>query len=130
MFTHSHSRSLEGQTISHYRLDRLIAHGRIGPVYLAHDASLDRQVAIKFLSDEVTADELARKRLIREARVAARLDHAKICSVYEVAEQDGPTFIVMQYVEGETLARKSMPLRNREKTERRRMPRGHGRTPT
>ncbi|MEW6210219.1 MAG: protein kinase [Acidobacteriota bacterium] len=94
---------LEGRTISHYRLDRLIAHGGMGAVYLAHDSSLDRQVAIKFLSD-LTADELARKRLVREARAAARLDHPNICSVYEVAEREGLTFIVMQHVEGETLS--------------------------
>ena len=96
LFAHSQSHSLEGQTLSHYRLDRLIAHGGMGSVYLAHDSSLDRQVAIKFLSDELTADDFARKRLIREARAAAKLDHPNICSVYEVAEQEGQTFIVMQ----------------------------------
>jgi serine/threonine protein kinase len=100
----SQSHSLEGQTISHYKLDRLIAHGGMGAVYLAHDSSLDRQVAIKFLSDELTTDVLARKHLVREARAVARLDHPNICSVYEVAEQDHLTFIVMQYVEGETLS--------------------------
>ncbi|MEW6207661.1 MAG: protein kinase [Acidobacteriota bacterium] len=78
----------------------------MGAVFLAHDSSLDRRVAIKFLSDDLTADEIARKRLVREARAAARLDHSNICSVYEVAEQEGLTFIVMQYVEGETLAEK------------------------
>lgn len=100
----SQTPSLEGRTISHYKLTRRIAHGGMGEVYLAHDTSLDRRVAIKFLSDELTTDELARKRLVREARAAARLDHPNICSVYEVAEHDGLTFIVMQHIEGETLA--------------------------
>ena len=116
LFALSQSHSLEGQTISHYRLDRLVAHGGMGAVYLAHDSSLDRRVAIKFLSGEQTVDELARKRLIHEARAAAKLDHPNICSVYEVAEQDDRTFIVMQYVEGETLAEriKLEPMEIRE----------------
>lgn len=98
------SAAMEGRTIGHYNLTCKIGEGGMGEVYLAHDTSLNRRVAIKLLSDKLTTDELARKRLIREARAAACLDHANICSVYEVAEQDRLTFIVMQYVEGETLA--------------------------
>jgi eukaryotic-like serine/threonine-protein kinase len=66
--------------------------------------NLDRKVAIKFLPEKLRADEQARKRLVREARAAAKLDHPNICSVYEVGEANGHNFIVMQYVEGETLA--------------------------
>src|SRR5262245_56119126 len=78
----------------------------MGEVYLAEDTKLGRRVAIKFIPPQSTADEQAKKRLIREARAAAQLDHPNICSVYEVSEEDGHSFIVMQYVEGETLARR------------------------
>lgn len=76
----------------------------MGEVYLAEDTQLGRRVAIKFLSPELIADERANKRLMKEARAAATLDHPNICSIYEVGEADGRSFIVMQYVEGETLA--------------------------
>ncbi len=78
----------------------------MGEVYLAEDAQLGRRVAIKLLSPATISDEHARKRLIREARAAATLDHPNICSVYEVSEADGRLFIAMQYVEGETLNRR------------------------
>jgi eukaryotic-like serine/threonine-protein kinase len=90
--------------LSHYRiLSRLGAVG-MGEVYLAEDTKLDRKVAIKFLTPEALTDEKAKSSLIREARAAAKLDHTNICSIYEVDEQDGQSFIVMQYIEGETLA--------------------------
>jgi Tol biopolymer transport system component/predicted Ser/Thr protein kinase len=92
------------QTISHYRIINKLGAGGMGEVYLAEDTKLDRQVAIKFLPPESIADEQAKKRLIREAKAAAKLDHSNICSIYEVAEEEGRAFIVMQYVEGETLA--------------------------
>jgi eukaryotic-like serine/threonine-protein kinase len=89
--------------LSRYRIDRLLGAGGMGSVYLARDLSLNRPVAIKFISDEKAADPAARRRLLREARAAAALDHPNICSVYEVLDDDRPC-IVMQYVEGETLA--------------------------
>src|SRR5437870_7164991 len=89
--------------ISHYRILSKIGAGGMGEVYLAQDTKLDRKVAIKFLPERLVADEQARKRLVREARAAAKLDHPNICSIYEVGEDDGRSFIVMQYVEGETL---------------------------
>lgn len=73
-------------------------------MYLAEDTRLGRKVAIKFLPEESTADELAKKRLIREAQAAATLDHPNICAIHEVSEEDSRSFIVMQFVEGETLA--------------------------
>jgi eukaryotic-like serine/threonine-protein kinase len=79
----------------------------MGEVYLAEDTILRRRVAIKFLSSTLTEDDRAKKRLLREARAAAQLDHPNICAIYEVCEEDGLSFIVMQYVEGETLARKT-----------------------
>src|SRR5436853_7901675 len=91
--------------ISHYRIVSKIGAGGMGEVYLAQDTKLDRKVAIKFLPERLVADEQARKRLVREARAAAKLDHPNICSIYEVGEDDGRSFIVMQHVEGETLAK-------------------------
>src|SRR5438128_5677257 len=100
--------------ISHYRILSKIGAGGMGEVYLAQDTKLDRKVAIKFLPERLVADEQARKRLVREARAAAKLDHPNICSIYEVSEDDGRSFIVMQHVEGETLdsrmKRKSLDL--------------------
>ena len=92
------------ETISHYRIVQKLGAGGMGEVYLAEDTKLDRRVAVKFLSIESATDEGAKKRLIREARAAAKLDHPNICSIYEVAEENGRSFIVMQYVDGETLA--------------------------
>src|SRR2546426_6412716 len=72
-------------------------------VYLADDTQLGRRVALKFLPPETEADTLAQRRLLREARAAATLDHPHICSVYEVGDADGRPYIAMQYVEGESL---------------------------
>ncbi len=90
-------------TISHYRILQKLGAGGMGEVYLAEDTQLGRRVAIKLLPTETISDEHARKRLVREARAAAMLDHPNICSVYEVGEADGRSFIAMQYIEGETL---------------------------
>ncbi|MEK6324037.1 MAG: protein kinase [Acidobacteriota bacterium] len=91
-------------TISHYRILQRLGAGGMGEVYLAHDTKLGRKVAIKFLASGSVADEQAKKRLVREAQAAAKLDHSNICAIHEVGEEDGRSFIVMQYVEGETLA--------------------------
>jgi len=76
----------------------------MGEVYLAQDLLLNRKVAIKFLSSNSVDDERANERLLREARAAATLEHQNICSVYDTGEANGQHFIVMQYIEGETLA--------------------------
>lgn len=96
--------SVISERVSHYRILEKLGAGGMGEVYLAEDTLLDRKVAIKFLTPESLADERAKKRLVKEAQAAAKLDHSNICSIYEVAEEDGRSFIVMQYVEGETLA--------------------------
>jgi eukaryotic-like serine/threonine-protein kinase len=93
---------------SNLKSDRYVVRARLGAggmgeVFLADDTQLGRRVALKFLKLEAEADPLARRRLLREARAAATLDHPHICSVYEVGEADGRHFIAMQYVEGETL---------------------------
>jgi tetratricopeptide (TPR) repeat protein len=95
---------IEGMVLSHYRILSRLGAGGMGEVYLAEDTKLDRKVAIKFLSAKAASDDGAKKRLIREARAAARLDHPNICAIHEVGESDGHSFIVMQYVDGETLA--------------------------
>jgi len=98
------SQSLIGQTVSHYSILAKLGRGGMGEVYLAEDKWLDRRVAIKFLPAAVATDEHARQRLVREAKTAATLDHPNICAIYDVGEEGGHSFIVLQYVEGETLA--------------------------
>jgi serine/threonine protein kinase/tetratricopeptide (TPR) repeat protein len=93
---------MAGLLVDRYRIEQHLGAGNMGEVYLAEDTWLDRKVAIKFLP-YFQADEVSRKRLIREAKAAARLDHANICAVYEVNEADNQSFIVMQYVAGKTL---------------------------
>src|SRR2546426_8359013 len=90
--------------VSHYRLLQKIGEGGMGEVYLAEDTVLRRRVAVKFLSSKLTNDERAKKRLLREARAAAKLDHPNICGIYEVNLEGELGFIAMQYVEGDTLA--------------------------
>jgi len=90
--------------LSKYELIRPLGAGGMGEVYLAHDRVLQRHVAIKFVSSARLADPGAERRLVREARAAAALDHPAICPVYDVLGSEGHTCIVMQYVDGETLA--------------------------
>jgi serine/threonine protein kinase/Flp pilus assembly protein TadD len=93
-----------GETISHYRIVQKLGRGGMGEVYLAEDQQLGRKVAVKFLPAEVATDENARQRQLREAQTAATLDHPNICAIYEVGQDRGYSFIVLQYIEGETLA--------------------------
>jgi len=97
-------RSYTGLQLGHYSIVSRIGAGGMGEVYLAHDIKLDRKVAIKFLSESLVGNATAKERLVREAKAAAKLDHPNICSIYEIGEEAGVSFIVMQYVEGETLA--------------------------
>ena len=91
------------ETIGSYRILELLGEGGMGQVYLAEDTSLERQVALKFLPQEMQADETARKRFQREAKSAAALDHPFICHIHEIGEVDGQGYIAMEYVQGETL---------------------------
>ena len=103
--------TLTGTKLGRYEIRSKIGEGGMGEVYLAQDTTLSRKVAIKFLPVDSAASEQANKRLLREARTAANLDHPNICTVHEVAEENGRSFIVMQYVEGQTL-----DVRIKEKT--------------
>jgi tetratricopeptide (TPR) repeat protein/tRNA A-37 threonylcarbamoyl transferase component Bud32 len=92
-----------GTKFGRYEIRSKIGEGGMGEVYLADDTTLHRRVAIKFLSDSSIHDRQAKQRLMREAQAAAKLDHPNICAVHEVAEENGHSFIVMPYVQGETL---------------------------
>jgi serine/threonine protein kinase/Flp pilus assembly protein TadD len=92
-----------GERFEQYEILSRLGKGGMGEVYLGLDTRLRRKVAIKFLPLQSLPDRKARKRLLREARAVATLDHPNICPVYEVDEKEGQSYIVMQYVEGETL---------------------------
>src|SRR6266851_9807087 len=92
-----------GETLLHYRIAGKIGEGGMGHVYQAEDTKLGRLVALKFLPPETIRNEKAKRRLMQEARAASALNHPNIVTIYSIDEQDGLDFIVMEYVQGETL---------------------------
>jgi serine/threonine protein kinase len=98
-----------GRTISHYRIMERLGAGGMGEVFVAEDTSLGRQVALKLVSASMAADPTARARLVREARMASSLDHPHICTIYEVGEEGGDTFIAMELAKGRSLAHQIPP---------------------
>ncbi|MBZ5499161.1 MAG: serine/threonine-protein kinase [Acidobacteriia bacterium] len=93
-----------GQTVSHYRILQKLGEGGMGVVYRALDTRLNREVAIKLLAPDLAGDRKFRERFDREAKVISSLDHPHICALHDVGEHEGVHFLVMQYLEGETLA--------------------------
>ena len=95
-----------GSTLGPYELDARLGSGGMGEVYRARDTRLGRIVAIKVLSPRVSHDENVRKRFLREARAISSLNHPHICALYDIGRDNGSDFLVMEYLEGETLAQR------------------------
>lgn len=93
-----------GETLGNYRVISKLGEGGMGVVYRARDEVLERDVAIKFMSSRVTADQSAKEKLLNEARAASALGHPNICTIYQVGEANGEMYIVMELIEGKPLS--------------------------
>src|SRR5215213_3248630 len=96
--------SLVGEELGPYKIISQLGRGGMGEVYLAEDTRLGRKVALKFLSARLADDNWAKRQLMKEARAVAMVEHPNICAIHGMEEAGGHSFIVMQFVAGETLA--------------------------
>ncbi|PYR73021.1 MAG: hypothetical protein DMF86_21675 [Acidobacteria bacterium] len=109
-----------GSRLGPYEILGTLGAGGMGEVYKARDGRLDRLVAIKVLPDRLAADVDLRQRFEREARAVAALQHAHICTLHDVGHQNGTDYLVMEYLEGQTLAerlqRGALPIGTRSRS--------------